>query len=195
MKQKYLTSLFMAGALLMGCSATPVEETSPVEPTENTESSTQEKEPIKTPSSTESSKEEKPVEEKPVEEKPKEEESTIMSKSELVYMMDATLKSSFGSDSTFYYNTEYGWFQADVVYEGAAEIAVLASFNSELKSDWNELVVDSMVELNLSMKNVLEGSGYGDEPMVLMVLNDQNTEKTLVTIMDGVVISNAVSGV
>ena len=187
MKQKYLTSLFMAGALLMGCSATPVEETSPVEPTENTESSTQEKEPIKTPSSTESSKEEKPVEEKPVEE-----ESTIMSKSELVYMMDATLKSSFGSDSTFYYNTEYGWFQADVVYEGAAEIAVLASFNSELKSDWNELVVDSMVELNLSMKNVLEGSGYGDEPMVLMVLNDQNTEKTLVTIMDGVVISNAV---
>lgn len=111
-----------------------------------------------------------------------------LSKREVAAELEKVLNEKFPNASV-YYNEEYGWFQADIIHDGAAALTVFASMNAELKTAWDG-VIDAMVTLNRSMMKVVSSADYSDS-VVLMLLNDENTNKVLVSIMDGVVISNA----
>lgn len=173
MKLRLLGYAVVFSALLGGCS-----------------SSTNEAPKNETPQqvvSNETSKQDTPSVQ-PSESKETSSSDTRLSKNEVAAKMETVLKQNF-TNSNVYYNEEYGWFQADIIYDGAAMMAVFASADSELKTAWDG-VVDSMATLNRSMTEVVESADYSDS-VVLMLLNDENTDNVLVTIMDGIVMSNA----
>ena len=128
-----------------------------------------------------------------VKETPKQEvDLTEDDKQTISYLMETTLSATFGSENCeVYYDEEHGWFQVDIIYDGAAVMVVGVQQDSSLRGQWETDVLDSMVALNLSMKDLLVTLGHDDVSVVLTLLNDLNTDNVLVGIMDGVVILDA----
>ncbi|MBQ1769833.1 MAG: hypothetical protein IIZ99_03920, partial [Turicibacter sp.] len=146
---------------------------------------------VTTPSSAKEEIKETPKEE--VKETPKQEvDLTEDDKQTISYLMETTLSATFGSENCeVYYDEEHGWFQVNIIYDGAAVMVVGVQQDSSLRGQWETDVLDSMVALNLSMKDLLVTLGHDDVSVVLTLLNDLNTDNVLVGIMDGVVILDA----
>ena len=188
MKSKVVMSLCLAGLLLGACSNTTTENDTPSTTTDvEVKTETVQENEVTTPSST---KEEVKEE---VKETPKQEvDLTEDDKQTISYLMETTLSATFGSENCeVYYDEEHGWFQVDIIYDGAAVMVVGVQQDSSLRGQWETDVLDSMVALNLSMKDLLVTLGHDDVSVVLTLLNDLNTDNVLVGIMDGVVILDA----
>ena len=77
--------------------------------------------------------------------------------------------------------------------DGVAVGSTYAKLGNETAlSSWNSLV-DSMVAMDKSFVELAEASGRDDLIVVVNVLNDQDTTKTLLTVANGVVFYNSVS--
>ena len=128
-----------------------------------------------------------------IKETPKEEvDLTEDDKQTISYLMETTLSATFGSENCeVYYDEEHGWFQVNVIYDGAAVMVVGVQQDSSLRGQWETDVLDSMVALNLSMKDLLVTLGHDDVSVVLTLLNDLNTDNVLVGVKDGVVMFDA----
>ena len=204
MKSKVVMSLCLASLLLGACSNETTENNTPSTPTDaEIKTETIQENEVTTPSSTKEEVKETPKEE--VKETPKEEvkeevketpeqevDLTEDDKQTISYLMETTLSATFGSENCeVYYDEEHGWFQVNVIYDGAAVMVVGVQQDSSLRGQWETDVLDSMVALNLSMKDLLVTLGHDDVSVVLTLLNDLNTDNVLVGIMDGVVILDA----
>ena len=184
MKSKVVMSLCLAGLLLGACSNETTENNTPSTTTDvEVKTETVQENEVTTPSST---KEE-------IKETPKQEVIlTEEDKQTISYLMETTLSATFGSENCeVYYDEEHGWFQVNIIYDGAAVMVVGVQQDSSLRGQWETDVLDSMVALNLSMKDLLVTLGHDDVSVVLTLLNDLNTDNVLVGIMDGVVILDA----
>lgn len=65
--------------------------------------------------------------------------------------------------------------------------AFAAQGNEEMLANWKELR-DSMIQLCTSVQESIAEMGYSDTPVMVNVLNDQDKSKTLLSILNGVVI-------
>ena len=196
MKSKVVMSLCLAGLLLGACSNETTENNTPSTPTDaEIKTETIQENEVTTPSSTKEEVKETPKEEvkEEVKETPKQEvDLTEDDKQTISYLMETTLSATFGSENCeVYYDEEHGWFQVNIIYDGAAVMVVGVQQDSSLRGQWETDVLDSMVALNLSMKDLLVTLGHDDVSVVLTLLNDLNTDNVLVGIMDGVVILDA----
>ena len=192
MKSKVVMSLCLAGLLLGACSNETTENNTPSTTTDvEVKTETVQENEVTTPSSAKEEIKETPKEE--VKETPKQEvDLTEDDKQTISYLMETTLSDTFGSENCeVYYDEEHGWFQVNIIYDGAAVMVVGVQQDSSLRGQWETDVLDSMVALNLSMKDLLVTLGHDDVSVVLTLLNDLNTDNVLVGIMDGVVILDA----
>ena len=196
MKSKVVMSLCLASLLLGACSNETTENNTPSTPTDaEIKTETIQENEVTTPSSTKEEVKETPKEEvkEEVKETPKQEvDLTEDDKQTISYLMETTLSATFGSENCeVYYDEEHGWFQVNIIYDGAAVMVVGVQQDSSLRGQWETDVLDSMVALNLSMKDLLVTLGHDDVSVVLTLLNDLNTDNVLVGIMDGVVMLDA----
>jgi hypothetical protein len=108
--------------------------------------------------------------------------------------LESILKPVFDTNYPDCYSLEIadGVATINVWQDGIATAAVYAAVGEETTLDsWNTLV-ESMCSLSESVCSAADAAGYENISCVLSVLNDQNMDNTLLTVMNGVVIYDAV---
>ena len=75
----------------------------------------------------------------------------------------------------------------------AVASTIAASGDEESKAAWDTMV-ESQVNACKSMREFVDTAGLNDVTVMINVLNDLDKDKTLLSIADGIVIYNAVSG-
>lgn len=121
------------------------------------------------------------------------EEPEPVSKEELLKTIDEAIKMGFGENSEVTMD-EYG-YTANVWQSGVAMLATFAQTgSSEYLNQWNSLV-DSTESAAASVKLVIMSAGYSDMIFVINVMNDQNRENTLLTVVDGTTYYDCVNGI
>ena len=73
----------------------------------------------------------------------------------------------------------------------AAALATRETQNQEMLDSWN-FMRDSMVNLSKQIYDSAVEAGIKDPIIFLNVLNDQNKDNTLLMVMNGIVVSDAV---
>lgn len=91
--------------------------------------------------------------------------------------------------------TEEGALSIRVANEGIAAAALVAkeTQNQEILDSWNYMK-ESMINLSKQLYDSATEAGIKDPIIFLHLLNDQNKDNSLLTIMNGIVISDAVLG-
>lgn len=108
----------------------------------------------------------------------------------IVSLIETTLKGNFENCDVSYKD---GIITINLWQDGLAAGAMLAQAgNDECLDSWNE-VVENQKDLCLSIVDFVETFGITDIPVSINVLNDLNKENVLLSILNGVVIYNALS--
>ena len=84
-------------------------------------------------------------------------------------------------------------YTVSVWQDGLAACAMLAEQGVPTAVEQWEAIVDTTAEASNSLQELLSISGYGDYMVQIEVLNDQNHENTLLTVLLGMVSYNCVS--
>lgn len=121
----------------------------------------------------------------PVPEKPKK-----ISEEELQTQFKTAL-SGFGDD--YKISVDGYVYTVSVWQDGLAACAMLAEQGVPTAVEQWEEIVDTTAEASNSLQELLSISGYGDYMVQIEVLNDQNHENTLLTVLLGMVSYNCVS--
>ena len=102
-----------------------------------------------------------------------------------------TALSGFGDDCTI---SEDGYvYTLNVWQKGLAQTAMLAQTgDKDAKETWDKIVYTTM-QASDSLQELLTASGYGDYMVQIQVLNDQNHDNTLLTVIMGMASYNCVS--
>lgn len=108
----------------------------------------------------------------------------------LAAAMNLTLQDSFENSDFSYDDTS---ITMTVWQDNIAAGALLAQQgNAELQESWNEMR-DNLINMCQSARDMLDEAGYTDVTVTLNLLNDMNQDNTLLSVMDGVVIYDAVN--
>ena len=99
--------------------------------------------------------------------------------------------SGFGND--YEIDLEGYVYTVSVWQDGLAACAMLAEQGVPTAVEQWEEIVDTTAEASNSLQELLNISGYGDYMVQIEVLNDQNHENTLLTVLLGMVSYNCVS--
>lgn len=99
--------------------------------------------------------------------------------------------SGFGND--YEIDLEGYVYTVSVWQDGLAACAMLAEQGVPTAVEQWEEIVDTTAEASNSLQELLSISGYGDYMVQIEVLNDQNHENTLLTVLLGMVSYNCVS--
>lgn len=103
----------------------------------------------------------------------------------------AQVLSGFGND--YEIDLEGYVYTVSVWQDGLAACAMLAEQGVPTAVEQWEEIVDTTAEASNSLQELLNISGYGDYMAQIEVLNDQNHENTLLTVLLGMVSYNCVS--
>ncbi len=121
------------------------------------------------------------------------EEPEPVSKEELLQTIEDAVKEGFG-DNCEVVMDDYG-YTANVWQSGVAMLAMLAQTGaSEYLDEWDSMV-DSTEYAASSIKLLLMSAGYSDMMIVINIMNDQNTDYTLLTVVDGTTYYDYVNGI
>jgi hypothetical protein len=125
------------------------------------------------------------------------EETSIEESSEPVDYdaLESILKPVFDTNYPDHYSLEIadGIATINVWQDGIAAAAVYAAAGEQTTLEsWNTLV-ESMCSLSESVCSAAEAAGYENISCMLSVLNDQNMDNTLLTVVNGIVIYDAVN--
>ena len=127
-------------------------------------------------------------------------EATASDPSETTLTIDiytaAALIESFVKDNFENYNIscEENTITVSLWMDGLAKNAVLAaSGNAEAQESWNS-VVEGTQSYSTTTSETVDSLGLDDVVVVVNILNDQNTENVLLSVINGVVIYDSVSG-
>lgn len=102
-----------------------------------------------------------------------------------------TALSGFGDDCAI--SVEGYVYTVNVWQEGLAQTAMLAQAGGkDAKEAWDKIVYTTM-QVSDSLQELLTASGYGDYMVQIQVLNDQNHDNTLLTVIMGMASYNCVS--
>lgn len=116
-----------------------------------------------------------------------------VSKEELIDSVQALLEFAISSSFTNYsvdYNEELDAFCINVTADGIARDAQAVANGQLDRSEWDKLV-DSMVSCSSGAQELVNTAGL-DSAVMLSVLNDENMDNTLLTIVNDTVIYSAV---
>ena len=84
-------------------------------------------------------------------------------------------------------------YTLNVWQKGLAQTAMLAQTgDKDAKETWDKIVYTTM-QASDSLQELLTASGYGDYMVQIQVLNDQNHDNTLLTVIMGMASYNCVS--
>ena len=118
-------------------------------------------------------------------------DTAIMSLDDYMDYLDATLNDSFGENYSI--EIDDNFITISVWQDGIAQGALLASTGDSSCIDaWNTMV-DGMVSMADGINDSLQYVDADDLHVYINVLNDENPENTLLSIMDGTVIYDAVT--
>ena len=110
-----------------------------------------------------------------------------------VTVVEAAVKSSYGSDFTLTHDDHSITF--GVWRDGVAENALRAqSGDADSMTAWRNLV-SSNQSLSSTMSNLLKSAGFQDVSVTVNILNDLNHDNTLLTVTDGAITYNWVEPV
>lgn len=113
-----------------------------------------------------------------------------ISEEELREKLKAAL-SGFGDDCSI--SIEGYVYTVNVWQDGLAQTAMLAQAGDKgAKETWDKIVYTTM-QASDSLQELLTASGYGDYMVQIQVLNDQNHDNTLLTVIMGMASYNCVS--
>lgn len=108
----------------------------------------------------------------------------------VVTLVKGVLDENYGENYSMDYD-ENG-VTINVWYDGIAlEVTMAAAGYDEYQEEWME-VVDAMKKQTESFAGVFEAAGIDDMPVMFNILNDQNKDNTLLSVLNGVVIYDAV---
>lgn len=134
------------------------------------------------------------------EEVPETSEATTSDSSETTLTIDiytaAALIESFIKDNFENYDVscEENAITVNLWMDGLANNAMLAaSGNAEAQESWNS-VVEGTQSYSTTTSETVDSLGLDDVVVVVNILNDQNTENVLLSVINGVVIYDSVSG-
>ncbi len=77
---------------------------------------------------------------------------------------------------------------------GAAEATLAQGGDTEMQEDW-QVLTDALVSLSDTATSALVEAGLDGYSVMVNLLNDQNTENTLLSVVDGFVVYDVVTGV
>ncbi len=107
-----------------------------------------------------------------------------------IIFIESTLGKNFNNVKVYYDN---GIIYVDILEDGiAASVLIALEGDSDYLKSWNDLV-DSQIRLADSVCNLAQSLGLKDVSVVVNVLNDMNVDNVLLTVMDGLVIYDAVN--
>lgn len=134
-----------------------------------------------------------PIEiEEPAEESTEEYQLTI---DDIINLYEITLKQNFSEEGQGYeVKQSNNVIQINVWSDGISEEAVKALVNDDYKNAWNNMV-ESFKGTSESFQKVLDDNGYTDMTAMVNVLNDTSKDKTILAVVDGVVMYDAVNGI
>lgn len=109
----------------------------------------------------------------------------------IVAALEITLSSRFADCYTL--TAEDGTITANVWADGVALCATLAMGGDEEQLDTWDTLAENMCTTTAEVQELLETNGHGDTLFVMQVLNDLNTENTLLVSASGMVFYDAVN--
>ena len=110
----------------------------------------------------------------------------------LLDLLESSLADSFGDNLIV--KEEDGVVSVTVWEDGIATAATLAKSNSSAKDSWDEMV-ESFLELDGSVEELLELTGHDDYDVMLAIANDLNTDNLLLVVYNGQVVYDTVNGI
>lgn len=133
--------------------------------------------------------------EEAIEEVAEEAEPDQLSVDDIVTLYEITLSNNFTDDGQGYkIEQDDNIIMIYVWSDGITNEALRARYNDEYKAAWDNMV-DSFKGSSESFQNVLDENGHSDVSSAINVLNDKNKDNVLLSVLDGVVLYDAVNDI